>query len=117
MHRKKSFLDIFAVELQDLDEDIQMLIDEYNQKHDKGKITNYVWMENIALMRNELTGVESFISEVKRMNADNYETVDALIDDLRGRIKKRVEEKGLAESVIMLIDRKIKKVSEYIKIA
>lgn len=115
LHRKKSFLNIFAVELEDLDEDIQMLIDEYNQKHEGGEITNYVWMENIALMRNELTGVESFITEIKEMKADDYETLEQLITDLRDRINKRVDEKGLAKSVIILVDRKINKVKEYVE--
>jgi recombination DNA repair RAD52 pathway protein len=112
--KKEKFLKVLIVELEDLDEDIKMLIEECKDKHSHEEISNYVYLENIAVLQNELFGVEGFIEDIRSINIDDFETVENLIDDLLKQIKERVREKGLVHSIIYLVERKIKKVAYYI---
>ena len=91
-----------------------MLIDECRDKHSHDQISDYVYLENLAVLQNELFGVEGFIEDVRSTNLDLYESVEELVDDLIKLIKDRVNEKGLVKSIIYLVERKIKKVAFYI---
>ena len=111
--KKEKFLKILIVELEDLDKDIKMLIDECSDKHSHEKISDYVYLENLAVLQNELFGVEGFIEDVKSINLDTFETVEILVDELIKLIKNRVHEKGMVKSIVFLVERKIKKVAFY----
>lgn len=112
--KKEKFIKILLVELEDLDKDIKMLIDECCDKHSHEQISDYVYLENLAVLQNELFGVEGFIEEVKTLNLDKFESVEELMNTLTNQLKDRIREKGLVHSIILLVERKIKKVSTFV---
>ncbi|MBN2402813.1 MAG: hypothetical protein JXN64_10485 [Spirochaetes bacterium] len=111
----QSFLKILLIELDDLEQDIQMLIKHYKEDHDADKLTNYVFLQNVALMQGELFGVESFHEEISNLDASSYTNLQALIDDLNAKIKMRIERQGIPNSFLVAMNRKIEKVRRYIK--
>ena len=116
MHGKTAvFLRMFEIELEDLHRDIELLIDRYTDEHDHEVISNYVFLENIALMNNELFGIDSFIETVRNTDPLLYGSVDQLIDALTAQLRQRCREKGYASSVCVLADRKMKKVHSYLE--
>ena len=115
MHNKTvAFLEILKVELQDLDEDIKILIEEYKEKHSRDEISNYVFLENLAVLKNELFGVEGFYKHVENINPSDYKTLADLINNLMEVLKVRIHEKGLAHSLINMVERKINKILKYV---
>ncbi|HEX2957091.1 MAG TPA: hypothetical protein VHO70_09665 [Chitinispirillaceae bacterium] len=114
IQKNKTFLKMFILELEDLHQDIKLLIERYKDAREHESITNYVFMENIALMKNELFGIDSFHSEVKNLKPDNFSDIDELIAYCRQLLTKRCQEKGIAPSAIVLAERKMKKILTYI---
>ena len=114
MHEKvKPFLKMF--ELEDLQKDIELLIEQYKDEHDHEIISNYVFLENIALMSNELFGVNSFIEVVRSTHPAEYTDTRSLIDDLTKNLPGRCRQKGIASAAYILAERKMSKVLAYIE--
>ncbi|HEX3020071.1 MAG TPA: hypothetical protein VHP36_07200 [Chitinispirillaceae bacterium] len=105
---------MFILELEDLHQDIKLLIERCKDAREHDSITNYVFMENIALMENEFFGIDSFLSEVRSIKTDDFSDVHELIDNCRQLLTKRCHEKGIAPSALVLADRKMKKILSYI---
>jgi hypothetical protein len=116
MHGKiRVFLKMFEMELEDLHKDIEMLIDHYTDEHDHEVISNYVFLENIAVMDNELFGIDSFIEAVRSTDPARFTTVTALMSALSDMLRRRCREKGYATPVCVLAERKMNKISSYIE--
>lgn len=114
VQQKTAFLRILKVEMDDLEQDIELLIREYTEKHDKDEMTNYVFNENLALLQRELFGLQGFREEIAAMDPGEEKSLEELREHLDQRLKKRVEEKGLPNSILLLMERKISKVMNYI---
>jgi NRPS condensation-like uncharacterized protein len=108
------FVKMFTMELEDLHKDIELLIKKYKDEHDHDIISNYVFLENLALMKNELFGIDSFLQEVKEINPSSYTDVHELITYLKQQLLNRCHEKGIASSAFVLSERKMNKVLSYI---
>jgi len=115
LNESQSFLKILLIELDDLEQDIQLLIKHYKEEQDAHNLTNYVCLQNVALMHGELSGIESLLEEISHIDASEYTSLQDLIDDLNSRMKKRVENQGLPNSFLVIMNRKIEKVRRYIK--
>ena len=116
MHAKiKTFLTLFEIELEDLHQDINLLIAQYKVDHDREAISNYVFYENIALMNNELFGINSFREEVRTINETDFMEIDLLINHLKKRLLERCHDKGIAASAYILAERKMNKIRTYIE--
>jgi hypothetical protein len=112
---RQAFLTILLIELDDLEQDIQMLIKNSEEEHDGHKLTNYVFIQNAALMHEELFGIKSFREEISHIDASEYPSLQDLIDDLNSKIKQRVEKQGIPNSFLLAMNRKIEKVMCYVK--
>ena len=116
MHEKvQTFLTLFEIELNDLQKDIELLIERYREDHDKEVISNYVFLENIALMKNELFGIDSFRDLVRSIEPTDYCSTILLADDLRCNLRERCRSRGIAASIYLLAERKIRKILSYIE--
>jgi len=112
--RVKMFLDVFRLELSDLESDIELLIKQYTKDHDEDKISNYVFYQNVALMQNELFGVQGIDKEIAELDAEQFDSVDNVIDWINQAVSRRCKEKGSAKSMCTLIGRKLEKVKNYV---
>lgn len=115
IHKREVFIKILLLELEDLEEDINLLIKECEDRHCKSEISEYVFLENLAILKNEMFGVESFANDVKNIDALSFKNVDELLEALKEIIGNRIREKGLAKSVQILVERKMNKVAQYVK--
>ena len=114
IQQKTAFLRILKVEMDDLEKDIELLIQEYTQKHDNDQMTNYVFNENLALLQRELFGLKGFREEIAAMEPGEEKSLEELREHLDNRLKERVLEKGLPNAILLLMERKIGKVVDYI---
>lgn len=111
---KENYLAILRIELKDLQEDIETLIEQYTQEREQGKLTNYVFMENLALFKNELLGVEAFSQILDEIDLNRFATLDEMVDHLKNTFRDKVRTCGLAEVINIFIERKLEKVRQYV---
>jgi len=110
----KNYLTIINLEMEDLEEDIKFLINEAQKKKSNGGLTNYVFLENQAVLKNEIHALECFKKIIKKIDPDNYKSVEALIQSLRKEFKSVVDSNSYAEAILIFTDRKMKKVKHYV---
>jgi len=111
---KKHFLDIFRIELDDLEEDINDLIERCHENYQHGVLTERVHMENVTLFQNELSGIRSFRKTVERTRYDGFDVLDDLIDFLVSTFRREARIKDIAPALLVCIDRKLNKVKKYV---
>jgi hypothetical protein len=110
-----AFIKILLIELDDLDQDIELLIREYEEKHNKAEISEYVFHENLALMKREFFGVKGFRHTLKTLAAEQYATLNDLHQAVDQLLQETIREKGLPNSILLLVRRKMEKVLRYIE--
>lgn len=106
----KNFIAILKVEIDDLAADINLLIQECQQKKDQKQITDYVYMENMALFRHELTAVDSFRRIIEHTDPTRFST----LEDLIAYLKDAFREGGYVRAINICVERKMQKVSRYV---
>jgi hypothetical protein len=113
--QKLAFIKILLIELDDLDQDIELLIREYEEKHNKAEISEYVFHENLALMKREFLGVKGFRHTLKTLAAEQYATLNDLHQAVDQLLQETIREKGLPNSILLLVRRKMENVLRYIE--
>ena len=111
---KSRFIKMLQMEFEDLKCDIQELIQKAKSDHDKGKITNYVFMENIALFENELMGLADSIQVISEIKVDEYENLNSLISNVENKLTCVFKEHDFWEAGHVCVQRKIEKVKKYL---
>lgn len=109
-----AFLTILEIELKDLEDDIQVIMADSEVKHHHDEISHYVYMENLALLKKEIFGVDGILTRVSSLNPANFGTSDEISDLLLGDLEDKVK-RGLFPPVLLsLVKRKFNKVNTYI---
>ncbi len=111
---KRYYLRMLRVELDDLKDDIDLLIDEYTRLHDSDQMSNYVFLENLTVIRKELLGVDSFCRILDATDTEKFLTLDDLIGHLTDSFRSMVRERGLPEVIEDYVERKLLKVRDYV---
>jgi len=111
---KKYFLKILKIELADLEDDLELLIQECDQARGKKKITEHVWQGNRTLYENEKLGVREFRKLIQTIRPKTFESLDEMIAALKSRFQTFVKEHGLAEAIMVCVNRKMDKVERYV---
>jgi hypothetical protein len=111
---KRNYLAILRIELDDLSTDIERLIEQCLLGAQQGMISKNVFMQNLATFKNELLGVHSFQHILDRINPDDYESLDLMVDDIRAKFQKLLKSHGLVGALQVYVNRKLDKVMRYI---
>ena len=110
----EAYLAILKIEMADLHDDIQVLIDECTKEREQGGLTNYVFMENLALFKNELLGVDAFQKVIDDTDIGSFPTLDEMVDHLTVTFREKAKVCGLAEVINIYVARKLDKVRKYV---
>jgi len=111
---KKCYLKVLKVELEDLEDDIEQLIEETKKGKNAGKLTNYVFFQNIALFKNELLALNVFENIINGVNPEEFETLDEMIEYLKKLFFQKIKILGLAEAIQIYVERKMMKARKYV---
>lgn len=112
---KKNLIKILKLELEDLQIDIERLIEECEQQREKSDLSPNVFLENLALFRNELLAVNVFERFLDKINVEDFQSLEELVEYIREGFHQKVRETGLAQAINRYVDRKLDKVAEYVK--
>jgi hypothetical protein len=113
--KKQKFIRILTTEIEDLIDDIEHLMVVYKNRCEKGEITNYVYLENNALLKNEISCLKNFIKFLSKLELDKIETIEELYLFIGKEFKQQLEEHCYAHSIENFVERKLQKVINYIK--
>lgn len=112
--RKRLFMKILKAELEDCLEDVEDLKNLYQRRLLKNDVTNYVYNENEALLKQELNGIHKALKSLDTLDLDAYENVDTLAAAVDAMIQKKVLEYEDPEAVYQIAKRKLLKVLRYV---
>lgn len=113
----KKFIKILKIELEESEQDLRFLEDLHKQREEAGEITQYVFRENMNLLKNEISSVGEILSSVDDMieDRDAYDSFTELVDGLKRKIQTKVDRSNNAQAVYEIVSRKIDKVLRYIQ--
>lgn len=111
----QAYLTILKLELVDLEKDLDLLVNRSTERHNNEEITDYVFMENVATLKNEISGVDGYVKYLDTLREDSFDDIDSLIDSLKSSIAQKVKQQALAGVVEVLLNRKIDKVKMYLE--
>ena len=112
---KIKYLGILKIEIEDLIKDIELLIEVHKKKYDNQEITQYVYRENIAVLKNEVSCLKNFIECIDSIDAEKYQSLQELVDQVEVQFKTQLHEHSYAQAVESFVKRKLKKVSHYME--
>jgi flagellar biosynthesis component FlhA len=110
----KKFINIFRIELEELEQDINDMIEIVEQRRNSREITNYVYIANKGVLLNEISSVRELLDQLSTIDAYQYESVEALIEGVREMLEKRIEEYSFPDAVHHLVERRLNKVCTYV---
>jgi hypothetical protein len=111
---KTNYLKILRIEIEDLKQDIEILIEGLKREHESELLTNYVFMENLIVFRNELLGVDDFYQVIDSTDPDKYATLDEMIAAILASFSDMVVQRRLPREIIQYVERKMAKVKQYV---
>ena len=112
---QKTYLKILRIEMEELEVDLQHLADECREHGSSRCLSENVVMQNLATLKNELLGVGTFERIIEHTQPDDFKSLDEMIDYLKTAFRQKMRSSGLAEAVWYLVERKLEKVSTYVR--
>lgn len=110
----KAYLAILKVEMDDLEEDLKLLIEQAQERYEKGEITNYVYLENLAVFKQELFGVDGIARRFEKNDPERFASLDELITNLKEDLLDEKARDLLPQGIISMVERKLEKVKDYL---
>ena len=112
---KNTYLKILRIEMEELETDLQHLADEFRENASSRCLSENVVMQNLATLRNELLGVGTFERIIEHTQPETFDSLDEMIEYLKTAFRQKMVSSGLAEAVWYLVERKLEKVSTYVR--
>lgn len=113
----KHFLRLLDAELAGCAEDLIDLEDLLKSRFETMEITHYVYMENDALLKREVAGVNRIRARVQGIDPAAYADAEELALAVRAAARGIITEYQLPEAVLALVDRKIEAVRRFLAVA
>lgn len=110
----RKYIKLLRVELEDLEEHVEEQILANRERYARREESEYVCLENVAVLGNEECGVRRCCELLERIDADQYENVEALVEDLKTRFRARVRECGLEPLANVFIEPKLDRLKAYV---
>jgi len=110
------FLKILHAELEDLLEDLHAVEARYRERFASAEITNYVLLENEALLNREEESIRKLLISIDGLNSARYKSVNEIIEDLDAVVREFITDREYPAAVHRLLRRKMDKVLSYVMI-
>ena len=111
----RKFQKMLLVELEDLHEDLDLFIQVIKDRHESRLITDYVYRENLAILRNEVLGLEDCSHGCEDLDLDELTSVDEMAAFLKLRLKQRLISRGYAQALYTLLEKRLDRIAGYLR--
>lgn len=111
----EKYLKILKIELQDLENHIEVLLEDYHSREQKREVTEHVSLANTAVLRNEKSCIRHFINILDTIDLAEYANLDELVLEIENRFETGIRLAGRARAAYIFAQRKIHKVAQYME--
>jgi len=112
---KRKYIRILKIELADLKDDIGVIMEKSVTRKEQREISEYVFLENMALLKNEVLCIGCVEDMIEGIDLDQYADLDELVGWLNGWFNEMLAKHEMVEAVGRLIQRKLAKVARYVR--
>jgi hypothetical protein len=109
-------LRLVSLELESLRDELQILIDGLDDRLARHEITDYVRNENMAVLRNEVLGLEDCLRGCQDLELSAEETIDELVTRTKQHLRERLSKNGYVPALALLLESRLEKVAAYLKL-
>ncbi len=106
---------VFRIELEEAENNVLTLLEYYSQRFKCHEITAYVWKENRALLKKEISCVKELVKDLTEWKPPDVSDPQEVLVELKSYLKDLVKKRGYPELVNLIIDRISNKVSRYLE--
>ncbi len=110
----KKYLKILTIEFEEAIEYLGYLLEAHRFRQGQGEITNYVYLENVTVLTNEVSGIKNFLKIVKSLKADDFQDLESLILYLEKQAVESIKHFDYPEAVHIMCQRKLQKVKRFV---
>ncbi|MBI9106313.1 MAG: hypothetical protein JEZ04_06160 [Spirochaetales bacterium] len=114
-NKARKYLEILMIELEDLIIDLEFGEEVLLKRLEKQEITEYVFKENIGLLKKEVLGIEKLRKVVAAAGTEKR-TIEELKTLLAVYFAKEIKAAGLPNIVFLLVNRKLEKITRYMSL-
>ncbi len=105
---------ILQLELKEVENDLNSLKDLYSSRHDSSEITNYVFLENTALLEAELESIHQICLIMDDIKIEHIKSPPAVLDYIDKLVKEEIGNRQYSEAIYNFVKSKMTKVSKYL---
>ena len=110
----KKYIKIIEIEFEEAIEYLEYLLEVHRFREGKGEITHYVYLENVTVLTNELSGIKNILKIVRSLKADDFQDLEFLILYLEKRVVESIKHFDYPEAVHIMCRRKLEKVNRFV---
>lgn len=107
----RKFLGILAIEFEDMQEGMDMLMELAEERFKRHEITGYVWTENTALLKREKSVIKMMGDRIAGLEPTMFKTLDEAVSEVKKIIRGMP---GIPQAVPDFVEKRIGKVLTYI---
>jgi hypothetical protein len=107
--RLKRFKATLLAELEDILEDIDHVEARYRSEFERLKVSQYVFLENVALLEKEADCVRLLMDELAKIDDSGIKDAEEYAGMVRDLVRTRVSEMEYPQAIERFVDRKIRK--------
>jgi hypothetical protein len=111
----KRFRSILLIEIEDLHDDLKLFIEVINDRHEHRLITDYVYQENLAILRNEVLGLEDCLHGCPDLESHDVQSVDEVAELIKHDLRDRLSQRGYVPALYALLEKRIDRIAGYLK--
>ncbi len=109
------FLTLLSAELASCEEDIHDLELLFDARFKALEITNYVYRENNALLKQETSGIRMVRTQIDAMDPDSFPSLDDAFAAVLENARETVRSRQLPEAIISLVSRRAERVRDFVR--
>jgi len=112
----KKYIELIRLELEDMKDDVAASEEILGKRFEELDVTNYVFMENMAILRSQMLGVENIEKYVGNLGEISI-SCDELRIKLEAYFSSFIKEGGFPEVIIRILKRKLDKIDKYMELS
>ncbi|RPJ06013.1 MAG: hypothetical protein EHM28_10940 [Spirochaetaceae bacterium] len=114
MDKRAKLLKLLTIELEDLVEDVEQLLSAHEKRLASGEITNYVYQENAAVLKNEISCINEFMKEIPGFDLSRVADEMELAEWIKETFQQVQEEHCFSHAAEAIFMRKLGKALGYV---
>ena len=109
----REFLKIAKVEIEELRDNILVRLDMHEKRKDAPGVTEHVYLENRALLLNEICCLQRFLECLDETAPSTFRSIEEALREILERFRAEVKSCGYAPCALLFAERRLHKAAKY----